>query len=165
MWLLIHAQNICSWYQKTHLLMKKFMIFKTQHGICRLYEKRNHFDKNLHHWLHWKLSKWQLSEHPMMKISSKRQCSFFSVYHRSILSLCISHVLDGTVYSHLGMIYSPPHFTCTHMAGPGIKQPSGGIKRIPWHGKHIAYLCWSQVLPNKSTAFIILTSKQLFSRP
>ena len=34
---------------------------------------------NFHHWLHWKLSFWQLSVQPVMKISSKRRHFRFSV--------------------------------------------------------------------------------------
>ena len=33
--------------------------------------KMSSFWRNFHHWLHWKLSFWQLSVQPMMKISSK----------------------------------------------------------------------------------------------
>ena len=33
--------------------------------------KYRHFDKIFHHWLHWKLSEWQLPLQPVMKISSK----------------------------------------------------------------------------------------------
>ena len=33
---------------------------------------------NFHHWLHWKLSFWQLSVQPVMKISSKRRHFRFS---------------------------------------------------------------------------------------
>ena len=36
------------------------------------------FWRNLHHWLHWKLSKWQLSVQSLMKISSKWQHFRFS---------------------------------------------------------------------------------------
>ena len=35
---------------------------------------------NFHHWLHWKLSKWQLPVQPMIKISSKWQHFRFSVW-------------------------------------------------------------------------------------
>ena len=41
--------------------------------------KMSSFWWNLHHWLHWKLSKWQLSVQPVMKISSKWQHFRFSV--------------------------------------------------------------------------------------
>ena len=34
---------------------------------------------NFHHWLHWKLSKWQLPVQPVMKISSKWRHFRFSV--------------------------------------------------------------------------------------
>ena len=40
--------------------------------------KMSSFWWNLHHWLHWKLSKWQLSVQPVMKISSKWQHFRFS---------------------------------------------------------------------------------------
>ena len=35
---------------------------------------------NFHHWLHWKLSKWQLPLQPVIKISSKWRHFRFSVY-------------------------------------------------------------------------------------
>ena len=37
---------------------------------------------NFHHWLHWKLSKWQLPVQPVMKISSKWRHFRFSVRRR-----------------------------------------------------------------------------------
>ena len=45
--------------------------------------KMSSFWRNLHHWLHWKLSKWQLSVQPVMKISSKWQHFRFSVRVRN----------------------------------------------------------------------------------
>ena len=38
---------------------------------------------NFHHWLHWKLSKWQLPVQPVMKISSKWRHFRFSECHIS----------------------------------------------------------------------------------
>ena len=40
--------------------------------------KMSSFWRNFHHWLHWKLSFWQLPVQPVMKISSKRQHFRFS---------------------------------------------------------------------------------------
>ena len=37
---------------------------------------------NFHHWLHWKLSKWQLPVQPAMKISSKWRHLHFSVWQQ-----------------------------------------------------------------------------------
>ena len=41
--------------------------------------KMSSFWWNFHHWLHWKLSVWQLSVQPVMKISSKWRHFRFSV--------------------------------------------------------------------------------------
>ena len=45
---------------------------------------------NFHHWLHWKLSKWQLPVQPVMKISSKWRHFRFSV--RAWMSHCIPFI-------------------------------------------------------------------------
>ena len=42
------------------------------------------FWRNFHHWLHWKLSFWQLSVQPVMKISSKWRHFRFSDRHRTV---------------------------------------------------------------------------------
>ena len=48
--------------------------------------KMSSFWWNFHHWLHWKLSFWQLSVQPVMKISSKwRHFRFSDVLH----TLCV----------------------------------------------------------------------------
>ena len=41
--------------------------------------EKSSFWWNVHHWLHWKLSKWQLPVQPVMKISSKWRHFCFSV--------------------------------------------------------------------------------------
>ena len=48
---------------------------------------------NFHHWLHWKLSKWQLPVQPVMKISSKWRHFRFSVYHMIYFDVIVS-ILD-----------------------------------------------------------------------
>ena len=40
--------------------------------------KMSSFWQNFHHWLHWKLSFWQLPMQPLMKVSSKWQHFHFS---------------------------------------------------------------------------------------
>ena len=40
---------------------------------------------NFHHWLHWKLSKWQLPVQPVIKISSKWRHFRFSVGHYCLI--------------------------------------------------------------------------------
>ena len=68
--------------------------------FSKLFDRRSHFDSqiavwaiitetemssfwwNFHHWLHWKLSKWQLPVQPVIKISSKwRHFRFSDVQH------------------------------------------------------------------------------------
>ena len=41
--------------------------------------KMGSFCWNFHHWLHWKLSKWQLPVQPVMKISTKWPHFYFSI--------------------------------------------------------------------------------------
>ena len=47
------------------------------------------FWRNFHHWLHRKLSKWQLSVRPVMKISSKRHFRFGG-YASGFVELCFA---------------------------------------------------------------------------
>ena len=53
---------------------------------------RCHFWSNFHHWLHWKLSCWQLPVQPVMRISSKCWHFHFNVYTCMVsysLSCCV----------------------------------------------------------------------------
>ena len=47
------------------------LITQGQQAITNTETEMSSFWWNFHHWLHWKLSKWQLPVQPMMKISSK----------------------------------------------------------------------------------------------
>ena len=47
--------------------------------------KMSSFWRNFHHWLHWKLSFWQLPVQPVMNISSKWRLFRFSEYHSHLL--------------------------------------------------------------------------------
>ena len=51
--------------------------------------KMSSFWWNFHHWLHWKLSFWQLSVQPVMKISSKWRHFRFSVNGGKIRKSCV----------------------------------------------------------------------------
>ena len=54
------------------------------------------FWRNFHHWLHWKLSFWQLSVQPVMKISSKwRHFPFSVMLVFGLISVSIIHILLG----------------------------------------------------------------------
>ena len=55
------------------------------HGIIITETKKLSFWRNFHHWLHRKLSKWQLPVQPVMKISPKWQHPCFSDYTQIIL--------------------------------------------------------------------------------
>ena len=48
--------------------------------------EKSSFWWNVHHWLHWKLSKWQLPVQPVMKISSK--------WRHFCFSDCLEGILD-----------------------------------------------------------------------
>ena len=54
---------------------------------------------NFHHWLHWKLSFWQLSVQPVMKISSKWRHFRFSVYRQWDDRLLQASTSENTLYS------------------------------------------------------------------
>ena len=56
-----------------------------------------------HHWLHWKLSKWQLPVQLVMKISLKKQHIYFSVY------LLLIYLL---IYSPIGIHFQVFVITC-----------------------------------------------------
>ena len=67
-----------------------------QHILHYTETEMSSFWWNFHHWLHWKLSKWQLPVQPVIKISSKWRHFRFSVGPCTIinpgnylLSLCI----------------------------------------------------------------------------
>ena len=87
---LIEAQTkwptFCRRHFQTHFLWMKYapgnLVLVFQIMVCRLFgikpecgpiteTEMSSFWWNFHHWLHWKLSKWQLPVQPVMKISSK----------------------------------------------------------------------------------------------
>ena len=61
------------------VLFKKWDQYLEKMSIHYFETDMSSFWWNSHHWLHWKLSKWQLPVQPVMKISSKWQHSHFSV--------------------------------------------------------------------------------------
>ena len=61
----------------TRFLMKMFYSAKEAYWYTET--EKSSFWWNVHHWLHWKLSKWQLPVQPVMKISSKWRHFCFSV--------------------------------------------------------------------------------------
>ena len=69
-------------------------MFRLLHyGICEMgpietETEMSSFWWNFHHWLHWKLSKWQLSVQPVMKISSKWRHFRFSEVTLEVVNRC-----------------------------------------------------------------------------
>ena len=63
------------------------------------------FWRNFNHWLHWKLSFWQLPVQPVMKISSKWRHFRFSVYR----------VQRININTNEGWSYRRRHFSYTSM--------------------------------------------------
>ena len=57
----------------------KAMLGVHQYASCYTETEMSSFWWNFHHWLHWKLSKWQLPVQPVIKISSKWRHFRFSV--------------------------------------------------------------------------------------
>ena len=60
--------------------------------------KMSSFWWNFHHWLHWKLSKWQLPVQPMMKISSKWRHFRFSEGLTHIQSQALASCIQLAFY-------------------------------------------------------------------
>ena len=95
---------------KDHIL---YISNKISNGIDTETEMSS-FWWNFHHWLHWKLSKWQLPVQPVMKISSKwRHFRFSGCNHQSSTvrekhyHLCI--VLYYTTTLHIVAKYGEQH--------------------------------------------------------
>ena len=66
----------------THILWEYITGIGKNHTVAPRYTETgmSAFWWNVHHWLHWKLSIWQLPVQPVMKISSKWQHPLFSVW-------------------------------------------------------------------------------------
>ena len=70
--------------------------------------KMSSFWWNFHHWLHWKLSKWQLPVQPVIKISSKWRHFRFSEWWLSLLThKCVIRSDDLTLFSFKWITYYP----------------------------------------------------------
>ena len=70
------------------------------------------FWRNFNHWLHWKLSLWQLPVQPVMKISSKWRHFRFSVWH-TIYIYCMPYNETSLLLFH---IYPANHLHDTRFA-------------------------------------------------
>ena len=100
------------------------------------------FWRNFHHWLHRKLSKWQLSVQSVIKISSKWQHFRFSVNPKSLISQRFIQWLVQIINKET--IKDPLHCTC--------------VRRIEW---------WPTNYPHKwliLRKFHVLTSSQWWDR-
>ena len=69
----------------------------TVHEAHNTETEKSSFWWNVHHWLHWKLSKWQLPVQPVMKISSKWRHFCFS---EGVLSLATDQAHTTNQCSH-----------------------------------------------------------------
>ena len=67
--------------------------------------KMSSFWRNFHHWLHWKLSFWQLPVQPVMNISSKWRLFRFSVCKMAVIlsrpQCVISYILILLIYNYI----------------------------------------------------------------
>ena len=75
-WFFTHNLNLqrnSFWCNSIHYLIAKFY---TCHNSTET--KMSSLWRNFHHWLHWKLSFWQLPVQPVMNISSKWRLFCFS---------------------------------------------------------------------------------------
>ena len=68
--ILYQKDSICPYASTSQRCLERFPHTETE---------KSSFWWNVHHWLHWKLSKWQLPVQPVMKISSKWRHFCFSV--------------------------------------------------------------------------------------
>ena len=87
--LLKHTQDAATKSQEMVLKICKgksmfSLIVQSENFCCMIYTetKMSSFWRNFHHWLHWKLSFWQLPVQPVMNISSKWRLFRFSVIHQ-----------------------------------------------------------------------------------
>ena len=81
---------------------------------------------NYHHWLHWKLSKWQLPVQPVMKISSKwRHFRFSDTINLG--TVCFALLRCGWVINSL----RPGNAYIRHWTGSSL------VQVIDWHLTHV----------------------------
>ena len=74
------------WCQST-VTSLSFSVKAHQDRVSHTETEMSSFWWNFHHWLHWKLSKWQLPVQPVIKISSKWRHFRFSAYQQTRPSL------------------------------------------------------------------------------
>ena len=68
--------------------------------------KMSSFWRNFHHWLHWKLSFWQLPVQPVMNISSKWRLFRFSEHNTPLHTRCERRILIYRCPSYQDIVYS-----------------------------------------------------------
>ena len=107
-WLFISIQHnkvmnnmVIFWY----LFCAPIFSYYIQCKRCYITETEMSFWWNIHHWLHRKLSKWQLSVQPVMKISSKWLHFRFSDSQSTMLIVIWSNQLQSVTVT-----CSPPRY-------------------------------------------------------
>ena len=86
-----HEHSTRSWHisYQSNVKWSKLVIQMVSEQLAAAMERKwRPFWQNLRHWVHWKLSNWQLSVQPATKKSSKLQHSSFSVRPKHTSLMC-----------------------------------------------------------------------------
>ena len=144
--------------------------------------KMSSFWWNFHHWLHWKLSFWQLSVQPVMKISSKWRHFRFSVksiemichmnythwfvtYCRVVVELFINLLLHG-IYFHHDVIKWKRFSRYWPFVWGNHRSPVNSHHKNQWRGAlEFSLICaWTNGWVNNRNAGDLMTSPRSFWR-
>ena len=112
--------------------------------------KMSSFWWNFHHWLHWKLSFWQLSVQPVMKISSKWRHFRFSV--QMSLTTSISSFADSSkAFDNVDSEVEPCNVwcQCSHCRSASCFAPIN--KKICFKHKLLHYLAMERPVTIEGT--------------
>ena len=115
--------------------------------------KMSSFWWNFHHWLHWKLSFWQLSVQPVMKISSKWRHFRFSECMVPQRLTHVSHGQNGNKFAddNIKCNFANENWLVLIIKSPGVTRGLTVFGWVPppaWW-KHFSTFhanCWSHVL-------------------
>ena len=137
-----YTRGVVSLYGERNpgVLIPHWKMTPTSHAITET--KMSSFWRNFNHWLHWKLSFWQLPVQPVMKISSKWRRFRFSDTVSSMVNVCIRYVIfwtKGEIFSQCEI--SPVGFiTCNAISLCWLQRGGGGQIIIWWINSCCSFL-------------------------
>ena len=102
--LTVKRQILCFFMQRISRFLKTLIVFRPH--ILLTETEMSSFWWNFHHWLHWKLSKWQLPVQPVIKISSKWRHFRFSAIDRVKCVQYVRLMIDENLYWHVEHVYN-----------------------------------------------------------